>query len=293
MQRTESRVLVSLGLSLVLAAPAVCQKTTTDDELKPGITTAAPAELDLLLKKHAAAIESGDGLELMRALSEMASFDNAELAERACSGLTYRATKVDKDAVEAEGGELGTTSIKEIDALLEERVSGVQAAAARLLANFPGDKKAGAALLKAFSDKSVRKDRPRAHAAVIESLGKIGNRKVEGEVYKLFKSFDHEDLGRACVRYFGTIKTKDYSIVRTLCEKLAAPEPGNVDSPSNPPAAYWESQWKNWSAIRRDVSWALQEITGQVWRPTEGEHPGDSRVALEYVKEHKKELGLE
>ncbi len=293
MQRTASRVLASLVPFLVLAAPAVCQKTTTDDELKPGITTAGPAQLELLLKKQAAAVESGDGLELMRALNEMASFDNVELAEPAYDGLTYRATKLDKDEAEAQGEELGTTSSKEVEALLEERVSAVQAAAARLLSNFPGDKEARSALLEAFNDKSVRKDRPRTHAAVIESLGKIGNHKVEGEVYKLFKSFEHEDVGRACVRYFGTIKTKDYSIVRTLCEKLAAPEPGNVDSPSNPPASYWASQWKNWSAIRRDVSWALQEITGQVWRPAEGEHPGDSQVALEYVKKHKKELGLE
>jgi hypothetical protein len=293
MQRTASRLLASFGALLVLAAPTVCQETTTDDELKPALTTAAPAQLDLLLKKQAAALASGDGLELMRALNEMTSFDNVELAEPAYDGLTYRATKVDKDAAEAEGEELGTTSIKEVEALLVERVSAVQAAAARLLANFPSDKKAGAALLKAFNDKSVRKDRPKAHAAVIESLGKIGNRKIEGDVYKLFKSFDHEDVGRACVRYFGTIKTKDYSIVRTLCERLAAPEPGSVDSPSNPPESYWASEWKNWSAIRRDVSWALQEITGQVWRPTEGEHPGDSRLALEYVKEHKKELGLE
>ena len=97
---------------------------------------------------------------------------------------------------------------------------------------------------------------------------------------------------RACVRYFGQIKSKDYSVARALCNELSAPEPANVNSASNPPAGYWEERWKVWNAIRGDVAWALKEITGQAFRPAEGEHAGDTKKALEYIKEHKKELGL-
>ena len=46
------------------------------------------------------------------------------------------------------------------------------------------------------------------------------------------------------------------------------------------------------NGLPEDIIWALKEITGQVWRPTEGDHPGDSAVALKYVKENKRKLGL-
>ncbi|MCP3920619.1 MAG: hypothetical protein GY711_34265 [bacterium] len=261
-------------------------------EEPPKIEAAGPAQLDLLMKKQEAALVAKDGAELMRVLDEMVSFNNPELAVVAREALSYKLTKVDKAAVEAQAEELGMRKKKEKKLLLFEREGAVQAAAARLLANFPGDKKASSALVKAFKDKRLRKDKPKALGAVILSLAQVGNRKVEPDVYKLFKAFEHEDIMRASVRYFGTIKTNDYSIVRALCEQLAAPEPGAVDSPSNPPGSYWASRWEKWSKIRRDVAWSLKELTGQVFRPAEGEHPGDSAKALSYIKDNKRKLGL-
>ena len=61
---------------------------------------------------------------------------------------------------------------------------------------------------------------------------------------------------------------------------------------NNPPASYWAAQWEIWSWTRRDVTWTLKQITGQVFQPAEGEHPSDCKKALDYVKEHKRELGL-
>ena len=65
-----------------------------------------------------------------------------------------------------------------------------------------------------------------------------------------------------------------------------------INDASNPPAAFWASMWEQWNWTRRDVTWSLKQITGQVFQPAEGDHPSDAHKALEYVKAHKKELGL-
>ena len=44
--------------------------------------------------------------------------------------------------------------------------------------------------------------------------------------------------------------------------------------------------------FRRDVSWSLKQITGQVFEPAGGEHSGDTQKALDYIEKHKRELGL-
>lgn len=256
------------------------------------LTTADEAQTKRLLKQHAKSSKEGDGAELVKSFQEMALFDNAEFISPAKEGLTYRASRVDEKWAKAEAEELGLVGKDELEALLVERVSAVQAAAAGVLANHPGDGQVAGALARAFKDKELRKERPKALAAVILALGKVEYQKFEGEVFSEFKRAGDTEVARACVRYFGLIKTKDMSIVRRLCNELSSPEPANVDAASNPPAGYWEQRWKIWNAIRRDVSWSLQEITGQVFKPSEGEHPSDERKALEYVKEHAKELGL-
>ena len=100
-------------------------------------------------------------------------------------------------------------------------------------------------------------------------------------------------IARACVRYFGRLPTRRLEHAEKLCELLDSPQPGSVDSPTNPPASYWEALWETWNWMRRDVTWSLQQITGEVFRPAEGEHPSDREKALEYVRSHKERLGLE
>jgi len=256
------------------------------------LTTADVAQTKRLLTDHAGCAKRGDSKAIVAVLRQMSVFDNEDFIGAAKDGLVYRPSKADRAAAKLESEELGLRNKKEIEGLVHERVSAVQAASAQLLGNYPGNKKVTGALVRVFKDKEFRKQRPIACAAVVLSLGKLGHRKSEREIYSLFKRQTHAEVARACVRYFGLIKCKDKSIVRTLCQELSSPEPANVDGASNPPAAYWEQRWKTWNAIRRDVSWALKEITGQVFRPSEGDHPSDSRKALEYVKKHAKELGI-
>lgn len=289
-----------MGVQLLITLLALCPLVSIQDE--PAEKPSAPIESELtsadevvvkrLLKEFATHDKAGDSPALVATLREMAAFDNEEFLAAGLEGLKYKASKADKAAAKLEAEELGLRGKDELETLALERVTAVQASAARLLGNHRGQKKATSALARAFKDKDLRKKRPQAFAAVILSLGKLEYRKTESDVYSLFKSNPKEDIARACVRYFGLIKCKDKSIVRTLCEELSAPAPANVDGATNPPAGYWEQRWKTWNAVRRDVSWALKEITGQVFKPTEGEHPSDTRKALEYVKKNAKELGI-
>ena len=96
---------------------------------------------------------------------------------------------------------------------------------------------------------------------------------------------------RACTRYFGQVQSKDKGVVRQLCEMLDPPQPGG-DEANNPPASYWEARWEQWNWIRRDIAWALKEITGQAFQPADGDHPGDSKKALAWVRDNAKKLGL-
>lgn len=289
-----------MGIQLVIYLLACSPLVLSQDEkqadeavpIEASVTTADALQSKRLLKDHAFNNKSGDSQALVAVLRKMSAFDNDEFIAAGKLGLGYRASKADKVEAKLEAEELGLRAKKEIEALVIERVSAVQAASAHLLGNFPGNKKVTSALARTFKDKEFRRHRPLACAAVISSMGKLGYRKAEPDIFSLCKRQPQPDVARSCVRYFGLIKTRDKSVVRYLCEELSAPEPASVHAASNPPAAYWEARWKTWNAIRRDVSWSLKQITGQVFRPTEGKHPSDKKKALEYVKRHAKELGL-
>jgi len=283
---------ITLFVCLPLGSRQEPPADTQPENVEEVVTTVEEAVAERLLKQHGEATRAGDSPGLVVVLRKMSAHDNASFAAPGLKSLGYRASKADKAAAKLEAEELGLKGKKELEAIENLRVSAVQAAAARLLGNQLGNKKVASALERLFRDKDLRKDRPEACAAVILSMGKLEVQKSEQDIFSLLKSNPQEDIARACVRYFGLIKTKDKSIVRTLCTELDAPAPADVNGGTNPPAGYWEQRWKTWNAIRRDVSWALKEITGQVFRPAEGDHPSDSRKALEYIKEHAKELGI-
>lgn len=287
------KTLLALCFALLLPLPPLAaQDPPPALEEAEELALAEAAEVKQLLAAYSSALKDGDAAKVRNALLSMCSYKNEEFMKPAIDTLRYKATKLDKKAAKEEAEELGLRSRKEIDELIEERVVMVQGTAVKLLSNFRENKKAINTLAKLFSDRKTRKERPKVHAAVIIGLGTMGYRKIERDVFNEFKAWAQPDVTRACCRYFGLIKTRDKSIVRTLCESLSAPEPGNVDDPNNPPASYWAARWQAWSVVRRDLTWTLKEITGQVFRPQEGDHPGDTQKALEYVKKHAKELGL-
>ncbi|MFT4542460.1 MAG: hypothetical protein ACI835_004928 [Planctomycetota bacterium] len=270
-------------------APPQQGETKLADE---AVRTAKQDELTTLLSSHRKAKKSQDARNLRVAIEAMLAFDNPELLPVACEALTYKLTKVDKAVSKVEADELGLVKRDEIAGLYLARESMVQQSAALLLANFPGEKQATKVLGRAFKNKALREDKPKVYANVIHSLGALGYTKIHKDVASLFRKYKNENITRACVRYFGQVRTRDRSVVRTLCEELQAPAPASVDGASNPPASYWESKWKMWSALRRDVSWALKEITGETFLPTEGDIKGDRDRALAWLKKSGAKHGI-
>ena len=69
------------------------------------------------------------------------------------------------------------------------------------------------------------------------------------------------------IKYFEL--TQDKRHCRKLAEQLDEPMATNPNSPSNPPAEWWERRWKMWQPLKVAVVEALLEITGQEFDTTE------------------------
>ncbi len=264
-------------------APPVAEKD-------PEIRTATAEELGSLIDEFAAALRAGESDRLAAVLRTMHVHDNAELLECARPALGYEAGKPDQQAAKKQAAELGMESPSEIAALVRERESLVRAAAARLCANLPG-KKTNAMLQKALAAKDEPSLHPKAFAAIVDALGRLKCVEAHEAIAREFGQFRDREIMRACTRYFGQVQSKDKGVVRQLCEMLDPPVPGG-DEATNPPASYWEERWKQWNWIRRDVAWALKEITGEAFQPADGDHPGESKKALAWVRDNAKKLGL-
>lgn len=262
------------------------------DEAEPEITLASEAQVKALIARHTDAVETRDAMQLGGVVAAMSAHNNPEFLPLALQAVLYKATTHDKRESKRQANELGTPSKKDVDDLIALRESEVQVAGAHVLANFAEEKKVPRALMKLYGDKKVRKDKPLVTAAAIRALGEIGYSKAAKDIARELDQARTKEVAGAAVRFFGQVKTTDYSIVRKLCELLTPPEPGSVDAASNPPASYWAAKWEVWSWTRREVTWTLKEITGQVFRPAEGEHPSDTRKALKYIKANKRKLGL-
>ncbi len=256
------------------------------------VTPAGEEEVKAYLARYRDASKSGDARAIAAALAPMTAHDNPEFLRPALDTISYRASSFDKREARREAAELGSTSKKDIDVALLHREAQVQVAAAFVLANYPGEPKALKGLLKAYKDKAVRKSKPKAFAAIITALATLGYDKLEKEMLQLVDQATEEATARAAVRYFGIIRSHNYSALKKLAQMLTAPAPGDVNSASNPPAGYWAGRWEVWNWIRRDVTWSLKQVTGETFRPAEGEHEGDTKRALEFLKANKKKLDL-
>lgn len=290
-----------LHVALVAGAFASVPPSTGEQEpASPGTqeveeeraTSAGPDLVTQLLALHRLAVASGDALELAGVLARMGGFDNLEFREAALAGLSYKPSRADREGAQREAAELGLTDRKELERLVEGRAARVQAAAAWVLAAQRGDERIGATLTRTLRGRGFLDARPEAAAAIIEVLGKIGDRRPERDFRKELERFGDPRIQRACIRYFGWIETRDRGIVRFLCEQLDAPEPASVDSATNPPASYWEERWKAWNHWRRDLTWALRRITGETFQPAEGGLPSDRRKALDWLQTHGAARGI-
>ena len=150
--------------------------------------------------------------------------------------------------------------VKPLSKLLRNKNELVRQRAAESLGAL-GYPKAVPALLKAVDDK---KNRP--HPAVIEAAGAAAGmctkKSLMGKLEKRLRNGDmHAKL--AAVLAFG--HSKDMKSLGVLATWLEQPQPRSVNSPNNPPASYWRERYREWNYIRRQVSWALWAITGELF----------------------------
>jgi hypothetical protein len=281
-----------LALSLPVATAGGQEPVEADVKGEARVVEASGLRVEALLEEWQEAEESGDALAVAAVLAEMAAHSNEDFVKPGLDGLKYRASRADRKAAEQEVAAMGLEGKEAELARVLEREVAVHAAAATLLGSAKGDRNAKA-LRKRLGDEEYREGRGEAVRAIIDALGRLDDHDAEDLVREVLETWGDARVSQACVLYFGKVRTKSYEHVRYLCTLLKAPAPEWVDDPNNPPAEYWEKRWKIWQLLRRDVTWTLQQVTGQAFLAQEGDRPADTERALQWIEEHRQELGLE
>ena len=121
---------------------------------------------------------------------------------------------------------------------------------------------------------------PAEEAALSLGYTGYGNRGYK-QLEEVFYKERHSRVRRAIIKSFG--QQEDQAAVPLLIELLDQPNPGSVDSASNPPAAYWQQQYKTWRLLNPTAIRSLSQITGRrfvksedaiKWVQTEGQKIG-------------------
>lgn len=167
--------------------------------------------------------------------------------------------------------------VKPLSALLTRAEHPVRRRAAKALAAIGSDK-ALPALQRAMR---ARKNRPESDImdALGTAIGLCANPK-KSLFRQLSKGFDgaEKETKRATVLALG--HSKDRKALEMLAGWLEAPRPENPDAPNNPPASYWKERYAQWNFIKKQVKWAVWNITGELL-DTEEE-------VTEWIEEQKK-----
>jgi len=137
-------------------------------------------------------------------------------------------------------------------------------------------------VLLSFCKRGARFDPLLAEEAA-RSLGYTGyGKRGYQQLEELFYKEPHAKLRRAILKSFGQQEEK--AAVPLLITLLDQPQPGSVDSASNPPAAYWQQQYQQWRLLNPTAIRSLSEITGRRFVKSED--------AEEWVRTEGKKIGL-
>jgi HEAT repeat protein len=143
---------------------------------------------------------------------------------------------------------------------LKDRNTEVRVHAAQSLAKL-GYRSAAPSLVSAFGSSSNRK-RPTVRVAALDALGRVETKRSYFKKYrKVFEADDPHDI-KAATLLFG--HARDRKALPLLGKWLESPRPANPNSPSNPPASYWEKKFEIWQEVKREVEWAVWSITGEL-----------------------------
>lgn len=144
-----------------------------------------------------------------------------------------------------------------LERALKDREPDVRAAAAARLGGQDA-KPSLKALNKALGDKKNRGS-PKVIVAIFESFRAHKKSPPLKTMKKLF-STGTKEVQREVVRTLRFCRNEDS--IKFLAQLVDMPQPGNVDSPTNPPASYWKDKVSRWNFWFNDVSQSLVHLTG-------------------------------
>lgn len=124
-------------------------------------------------------------------------------------------------------------------------------------------------------------------AAAVEGGAELDRKRFK-DLERLWRSVvgdPHEANAPAVVSVCEYVRlAKDKRLCRWLAEEIDEPGATAVNSPSNPPAAWWERRWKMWKQYKAEVVEALEELTGESFK--------DTASAKAWFQENEKEFGF-
>jgi hypothetical protein len=217
-------------------------KAATDEEAK-NLVAALEAASKKKAKEVLKSLQAWEGLRheaFLKPLTKLLRHEDEDVAVRAARILeTQKPTGADEK-----------TAAKNVDKALRE-------------------------LWKLAFQQSVNDSRHSVKGAVVKVHGAWGVTLDENEFDEV-KSLWRANLGNADVRRVAALVSvvnyveaaKDKRFSRMLAEQIDEPKAGDVNSPSNPPASYWEARWKGWKAMEAPVQRALKSLTGQEFKTT-------------------------
>lgn len=176
---------------------------------------------------------------------------------------------------------------KPLQRLLRHAEAAVALKAAELLETRSSPEGAKA-LWAASWGQAVNEKRPAVRAKALRALGAAGlvlDKRQGDEVERLWRSIQGNP-NRTQAPLLVDVATyveraKDKRFARQLAEALDEPVSGDANSPTNPPASWWEEKWNLWNESKAAVHTALRALTGQDFRTTE--------QARAWIEEHAKE----
>ena len=170
-------------------------------------------------------------------------------------------------------------------------------AADQLALTKPESEKAGKKLgkslwKKAFTDRANNKrytvqGRALLAAATVEGGAPFANNRFK-DLERLWRTVigdPREANAPAIVAVCEYVRlTKDKRLCRKLAEEIDEPGATAVNSPTNPPASWWEKRWKMWKQYKAEVVETLEELTGESFK--------DAASAKAWFEANEKEFGF-
>lgn len=103
-------------------------------------------------------------------------------------------------------------------------------------------------------------DNEKARRAIMESLLVVGHCPPFKELTRGADRGSKEELKAICalLRFH-----RDLESVEFLAERLDMPQPEDVDSPTNPPASYWQEKVEVWTHCIETIHLSLRHLTGR------------------------------